>query len=362
MGKKLFKRYYNRLAFHGIIKALFLGLIVGFIGLLISSLCCWFCSYKALWLCLTIFGALVIASTPIFYFVYYRPNTKEIATRIDECGLEERMITMTELDGDDSFIARMQREDAIKALNTVDAKLLKFIVSIPVLIVLGCSCVLGVSAAVVEGLYQGDVLKPGVDVVKPGQEMEYYSIEYDVQGYGTIDGELFQVVEAGKDSELVIAVADEDFVFSKWIDADGNDVSDNPARIEAKVDSDIYLIAVFEKPEYNDKSSGGDENDNDDGDNGDDAGDGDAKGKPSEGQGNSKDSNSSDEKPSESKKTDGSSAGSNYRDNEKILDGDTSYKDSYDDARDEVFNEITDNKTISGDNRDITSGYFDLLN
>ncbi len=358
MSKKLFNRYYKRLMFHGMIKALFLGLIVGFIGLLVSSLVFWILGYKLLWLCLTVFAALTLITTPICYFVFYRPNTKEIATRIDECGLEERMITMTELEGDDSFIARMQREDALKALNTVDAKLLKFIVSVPVLIVLGCTCILGASAAVVEGLYQTGVIEPGNKVIStPENPPVFYEVSYDVKGDGEILGEITQNIQEGHNSDLVEAVALEGYTFVKWTDKDGNEVGDEPARFELNVTSDITLIAEFQETSYDNNGSDGEEGDEgEEGDDGDD-GDNDGEGKPKKDGKNGKDGKS--DQNGENQPSNG--AGSQYEENNQVIDGKVYYGDEYDSARDDAMDDMSGNNSISGDNKDIASGYFDTI-
>lgn len=59
-------------------------------------------------------------SFPLFYHKKFKYSEIQLAKRIDDLGLEERVITMTELEGNDSFIAKKQREDTIKALKEVN--------------------------------------------------------------------------------------------------------------------------------------------------------------------------------------------------------------------------------------------------
>lgn len=59
-------------------------------------------------------------SFPLFYYKKFRYSEIQLAKRIDDLGLEERVITMTELEGNDSFIAKKQKEDTIKALKEVN--------------------------------------------------------------------------------------------------------------------------------------------------------------------------------------------------------------------------------------------------
>lgn len=60
-------------------------------------------------------------SFPLFYYKKFKYSEIQLAKRIDDLGLEERVITMTELEGNDSFIAKKQREDTIKALKEVNS-------------------------------------------------------------------------------------------------------------------------------------------------------------------------------------------------------------------------------------------------
>ena len=59
-------------------------------------------------------------SFPLFYYKKFKYSEIQLAKRIDDLGLEERVITMTELEGNDSFIAKKQKEDTIKALKEVN--------------------------------------------------------------------------------------------------------------------------------------------------------------------------------------------------------------------------------------------------
>ena len=351
---QLFKRYYKRIALHGILKSLLISLIVAFSCFIVMSFFFWLFGVKAIWICFTTLGGLILIVTPIIYFIFYRPDTAEIARRIDETGLEERMITMTELDGDDSFIARMQREDAIKALKSVDAKLLKFTISVPVLVVLGCSVVLGIAAATVEGLYQTGVIEPGKDViVNPANQPKIYNIEYDVNGDGEIDGDIYQGIEEGKSGTLVEAKALDGYTFVKWVDKDGNTVGEEPARMETNVTSDIVLIAEFQEISYDDSGDG--EGDGDEGEGEGDEGDG--EGKPKQGNDSSSD-NGGKEKGDSSQ---GSGASSSYEENNQVYDGNHDYKSEYEGARDDAMGDMSGNNNYSGDNRDIASGYFDTI-
>lgn len=55
-----------------------------------------------------------------------RPSRKRLAYQLDALGLEERVGTMLQLEQSDSFMARVQREDALQHLNELDARCWKF--------------------------------------------------------------------------------------------------------------------------------------------------------------------------------------------------------------------------------------------
>lgn len=131
MATEIFKEYYSRLAKEGFLKALLWGLLVGFSVLLFTALVCWIAAFNGLWIMLSLFVVSAVTTTLLLYYKKFRPTTKSIAQRIDKLGLEERLITMTELENDPSFIALKQREDALSSLGKVNTSLLKFAISVP---------------------------------------------------------------------------------------------------------------------------------------------------------------------------------------------------------------------------------------
>lgn len=188
MTGELFKKYYSRLAKEGFLKALVCGLIIGFSLLLISAAVFWLADIERFWLCIVLWAVATAVATPIFYYTAFRPTIKAIAKRVDELGLEERILTMTELEKDDSYIAMRQREDAKAALKTIDAKRLKFAISIPLIVSLSVVAVFGSGMTTVAALSEYGVIKKGSDVIddiiQPAPKT--FTIEYRVQGEGTI--------------------------------------------------------------------------------------------------------------------------------------------------------------------------------
>ena len=81
-----------------------------------------------------------------------------------------------------------QREDAKAALKTIDAKRLKFAISIPLIVSLSVVAVFGSGMTTVAALSEYGVIKKGSDVIddiiQPAPKT--FTIEYRVQGEGTI--------------------------------------------------------------------------------------------------------------------------------------------------------------------------------
>ena len=117
----LFEKYRSRVVREGVLKAVFCGLIIGFAVFIVSAAALWFTGVTwGIWLSLALFLVCTGISVPIFYYAKFKPTAKAIAKRIDKLGLEERILTMMELENDQSFIAMKQREDAVQALKTAD--------------------------------------------------------------------------------------------------------------------------------------------------------------------------------------------------------------------------------------------------
>lgn len=62
-------------------------------------------------------AGLLLITALLAYFILFRPGKKEVLTRMDALGLQERIITMEELQKEDTVLARRQREDAKEHLS-----------------------------------------------------------------------------------------------------------------------------------------------------------------------------------------------------------------------------------------------------
>ena len=323
---KLFGKYYKRLSRQSWVKSLICGLIVGCVAMLVTAFGLWLAGGKMFYLA---FVALVVgfATAPLFYKFVFKPTTKAVANKIDELGLEERMITMTELEGDESYIACRQREDAVKSLNSVSEGLLKLVVSVPMLIVLSISILLGGGMTAVAALSGAGIINSGKDVIddiKDGQ-VKSYTIEYEVDGDGVIEGDIVQSVVAGQNGTMVTAVALDGYAFLKWSDG-----LEDPVRCEVKVSEDMKLTAIFVELEEGEGEGDG-EGEGEGGEEG-DQGDSEAPSDPSE-EGNGDGSNGNG----------GNGAGSGGNPNtDKFGDGQKDYRDYWNEAKNEADQDMKD--------------------
>ena len=86
----------------------------------------WIMDYKYKFIiCAGIFIVGVSVLFPVLYFKKFKYTEIQLAKRIDDLGLEERVLTMIELKDNDSFIAKKQKEDTLNVLKTVEVNDLK---------------------------------------------------------------------------------------------------------------------------------------------------------------------------------------------------------------------------------------------
>lgn len=339
---EIFRKYYSRLAKEGFLKALLWGLIIGFSAMLITATVFWFVDFKHFWVAILVFVGISGAVTPIFYFKKFLPTTKSIAMRVDELGLEERILTMTALEGDESYIAMKQREDALKALTTVNAQMLKFAVSLPLIIATAVAGLCGMGMTTVSALSANEVIKSGKDIIEESTAVppKQFEVSYKAEKGGMIEGKEFQLVYEGEDALPVMAIPDDDWIFVEWSDG-----YTDPYREDFEITKDMELTAIFAMLE-----DGADGFDGVPGEEGDEAGD-----KPSDKKGQAPPGET------EAKPGEGEQTGGRYEQNNQVIDGGTYYGDEYAGAYDEAMEEVSQDAGLPGDLSEIIGDYFDSI-
>ena len=336
----LLGKYAKRLTSEALLKSLMASLTIGFCVAFVVAAVYWFKGANALWLCLGIMAGIMILGLPIFYFAVFRPTIKGNAKRIDLLGLEERTITMVELEQDDSILSRLQREDAKSHLEMINEKMLKLHIPKSLTAPFAISGVLGCGMAVMSLLAALGFIMSGaelLDPLLPSGPIEYVYIEYWVEEGGYIQGEEFQEVIVGENASEVMAVAEDGWIFVGW--DDGNV---RPERTEFGVKQDAFLVAMFEPAGGDGEGeSQGEESDDEadpSGDEGDDSGD-----------------------PSESQDDQPPSAGGKYEPANQAIDGQTYYRDVLQQYADLINEYLSSNEDIPEDIRSIIETYLEII-
>lgn len=255
MQEKAFRKYYRRVAKEGILRSLLFSLTVGCVVLAVTEAFSWFFGFTAgVWIGPLLLVAVTAGLTPLLYFKKYRPTAKAIAARVDSLGLEERALTMTELENDASFIALKQREDTVEKLRGVDHMLLKVTVSAVVVLSL-CVCgFLGVGTMTTEALQVAGVIPSGMELLSGETVKKTFYVSYSVEeGEGRIvfytenQAEEQPVnspieVTEGENAPAVYAVAntDRNWAFVRWTDG-----LRDPYRSDLGITENISVGAVF---------------------------------------------------------------------------------------------------------------------
>ena len=350
--KKLIKKIYLKAWLSSFVYALVFGCAANLVAAAIT----FYNGGKLYWIGFVVAFVVAAFLTLIFYRFKYRPTSLDIAREIDTLGLEERMITMDELKGETSYMAQIQREDAMRVLNKVNDKLMR--ITIPTALIIALSAVFAVSASmsVLSVLAASDVISGGgdiiADVTKP--EPVYFELSYETDGSGFIEGDVFQVVESGFDGAPVLAVADDEWIFAGWSEkgepwsptvADKRGDSD-PYRIDKKVVENAVFVAHFIKTENGDDfdPDGGGDSEADDADDK----------PPEEGVGQADDQEATSYE-------DGGTGGGKYVPHNQVIDGETyyggdTYRAAYEDAM-----ESLEEDDLPEDRKRLVSDYYDLI-
>ncbi len=373
MANNAFRKYRTRIAREGVLKAILLSTCIGFAALALTVLFSWFFGFKAgLWLGLGLLVAVSAGLAPVFYCKLYRPTTKAIAKRVDELGLEERVLTMVELENDSSFVAMRQREDTYRALGTVNHMLVKVAVSAALIITFGVGIMIGASAITVGGLYVADVIPSGMELIEDGTKglPNTYTLVYSVNSNkgGSIimynddwAGKAMSVEEEitvmeGENAPAVLAVEAENYIFVGWTDG-----VTEAYRQDLAVKGDLKVEAVFlktvetiEAPTDEKMGAPAIHRDpvEDDGNNNNN-GDGPAFPPP----------------PTEGDPMDGEPMGGEWTpgsntqnaDQNQVIDSDTFYGDIFDNAQSEGMDRVNGNDGMSDDMKQSTSDYYSSI-
>ena len=350
MNSKYFKKHESRLQLEAILRSALCGLAVGFGANFVASLVTWFLPIDGIWISIVAFATATLISALVFYFVRFRPTDVTNARRIDRMGLHERLITMVEYENDDSYIAKLQREDAKRALASVDKKQIRIKISKTIVATVVACTMLGAGMTTVNALSEFGYMQGGDDIINSIIEdttTKYVTILYVIEEGGVIDGgDEEQIIVLGTNGATVTAVADDGYMFDKWSDG-----VKSPTRTEMKVTEDIILTAEFILVDEDGDGQGG----------GGDAGD-----MPSDSPGDDQQPGEGDDpgQPNNGPPQQGLTGGGESKPNNQIIDGKIYYRDptiieEYQDAADDRTS--SDSSGYSEDEIDLIKKYLGIV-
>ena len=371
--KKFFEKHYSRLKAQGIFKSVLCGLMIGLFATFIAAAAAWFFDFGGIWFGIGIGAGISIICGITLYFAKFKPSVKQIAARVDRLGLEERLITMLELQNDESYLAALQRENAKEHLKKADHKKLKLRLPKAIVVLSVVATVLAGGMTTVVGLADEDIVPSGTDIVNPEDPMEsYIAITYMAEEGGEIEGESDQLILPGETTTPVVAIPEDGWIFVGWEDG----VND-PERTDSGLTEDAVFIAVFEEIGENGEGGEGEDEEGGPGNNGegdkaeDIPGEGAANvdseqqgGSGEEGNGSGADANEdggkgeSEEEGEGKGEGQGLGAGGKWQDSNQFIDGNTYYRD-YLDMYYQMAQEIfAENGEIPPEMRDFFENYF----
>ena len=347
--------------------------MIGLFANFVAAAVAWFFDFGGIWFGIGIGAGVALISAVILYFAKFKPTTKDIARRVDMLGLEERLITMLELQQDESYIAMLQRENAKEHLRKADPKKLRLRLSKAVIVLVVVSALLAAGMTTVVGLADEDIIPSGTDLVVPEDPMEsYIAVSYITEEGGEIEGEADQLILPGETTTPVVAIPEDGWIFVGW-----DDGIENPERQDSGLTENAVFTAIFEEigegggdAEGEDDSNG--EGGTAEGDKAEDVpGEGSANvdseqqgGAGEEGSGSGSDANQdggkgeTDEQGEGKGEGQGLGAGGKWQDSNQFIDGNTYYRD-YLDMYYQMAQEIFEaNGEIPPELRDFFENYF----
>ena len=336
MQESEFKKYYARLCREAILKSVLWGLVAGFGAMFVVAFATWFTDFKGLFLTIGVFLGTFAVVSVLLFFLRFKPTEKSVAARIDGLGLDERLITMIGLRGEESYIAVRQREDAREKLKDVGVSRLKFTVSLSLILVLAGCAVFALGMTTVTGLSDYGVI-PTVSAMIYEKERtdpdNLIDVVYEAGKGGEIFGEANQRLMKHDSTTTVVAVAADGYRFYMWTDG-----CTSPSRSDDDITEDITFTARFiamDKDEVDTRVDGDEPNDQPKEDGNDSGGNG--------GPG------------------DGTQGGGEYVEYNYVIDGVTYYRGVFDDYYAAAMEEIAENGEMSDELRAFLEAYFNSI-
>lgn len=343
-AKKYFAKYYAKLNFEAILKSALFGLVPGFAASFIIAAIAFFTDFEGLIPALIALPTITAAAALIIYFKKFKPTAMSNARRVDRVGLEERLITMIEYEGDDSFMAQIQREDAKAKLAEIEASQIGLHVPQKLIIAVAIAAVLGSAMTTVSTLGDFGWLPQGDELIEsllPTEREVHIPVSYIVEEGGYIEGDDEQLVLYGGTTETITVIADDGYAFVGW--DDGNK---RPTRSDTKVTEALVLTAILEPIGDGEGDNSGDGDPGESDKPGDQPGDSQQQGPTSDEEGDPNDA---------------LMGGGKYDDCNQIINGETYYREVKESFREELEKILESDGSLTDEERKIIESYIDIV-
>lgn len=370
--QEIYKSNYSRIVRESVLKSIVYGSVIGLGVAIVIALATMFIDFNGIWLALGACVAVAVALSLTFYFVKFRPTQKYVAERFDRMGFDERFITMLELEGDESFIAQAQRADTVAAITAAAQKHNGEIAArtpAEKLAAVGLTTrniIIAVVVFVVAVVSLSFTALPNKRVREIFNAIPSYNVEFSAGENGFLttsndgfvskleDGNFRQEIKEGDSSVNIVVTANDGFVFAGWDDMDPDDKVD-PSRLESNVHGAFKASAKYEQMEEpEDEQLGG--NGGGEGDGNGDPGESNPDAPSKEGEGGQSNEFAP---PQEGGNGNGSSGGGSA--NGEIIDGETDYKENFEEAYEAAMKMLAEGKDIPPALRKLIESYFNGL-
>ncbi len=362
---KILNKYKKRLIILGLFKAFLIALIPSFISMGVISLISYFCNASLSFiiiLTLSIGLSLLLILTIAIFFKFFYPNNKKLYSQLDKMGLEERLITLKEIENDNSLFADLLKKDVDEKLKNLPVKSIRFVFPIQVIIMIIFSFIFASSFMTYSVIASTSIDPIQNQEEKEENETEYFIVNYGVldEKQGTIEGLASQKVKKGGYTKQVKAVPFEGYVFYAWTNLDLIPIGNQEAtRMDLNIQDNMDIVAIFQKKEDDEN----DQNMDSPSENPDDK-----EGNEDTSKNDKEDTDNKDEEDDSNKKPDSSGGkvdGNDQddvgegRDDNSVIDGTKDYQDDFD--REKADQDLSDDLSIPDDLKDLLGDYYDIL-
>lgn len=233
--QQIYKSHYARVVRDNVLKSAIFGLLAGLAVAAVIAFITIFTEFNGLWTAIGSGLGVAAVTAVVLYFTLFRPTDKSVAEQLDRLGFDERIITMLELNGNDSVMAELQRKNAVATVTAVAEKNggkvpVRSATVMQKLAALGLNTTMLIIAGVVVAFAVVSLVFTGLPT-KTVKEMfvgtPTYTVTYNAGEHGYIltesgdiarDGKYTIRVNEGKLGETIVIVANDGFMFAGWSD------------------------------------------------------------------------------------------------------------------------------------------------